>query len=55
MLRDLRKSFQCCPKTDGCCAGVEVNQPQEFTVDTSDAGGQGLLEIAVVSVSGWSV
>lgn len=30
--------------------GVEVDQEQQFTVDTKGAGGQGNLEVAVVSM-----
>lgn len=30
-------------------SGVEVNQEQQFMVDTKGAGGQGRLEVAVVS------
>lgn len=32
-------------------SGVEVNQEQQFMVDTKGAGGQGRLEVAVVSVN----
>lgn len=30
--------------------GVEVNQEQQFMVDTKGAGGQGQLQVAVVSL-----
>lgn len=33
-----------------CLLGVEVNQEQQFTVDTKGAGGQGQLQVAVVSL-----
>lgn len=31
-----------------CFTGVEVNQEQEFVVDTKGAGGQGHLEVTMV-------
>lgn len=36
-----------------CLSGVEVNQEQQFKVDTKGAGGQGQLEVAVVSLLGF--
>lgn len=33
-----------------CLAGVEVNQEQQFVVDTKGAGGQGHLEVTLVIV-----
>lgn len=35
---------------DKCLSGVEVDQEQQFMVDTKGAGGQGHLEVAVVSI-----
>lgn len=32
-------------------SGVEVDQEQQFMVDTKGAGGQGQLEVVVVSLS----
>lgn len=34
---------------------MEVDQEQQFVVDTKDAGGQGRLEVAVVSVRNSSI
>lgn len=36
--------------TDKRLSGVEVNQEQQFMVDTKGAGGQGQLEVEVVSI-----
>lgn len=33
-----------------CLTGVEVNQEQEFVVDSKGAGGQGQLEVTLVIV-----
>ena len=32
-----------------CVPGVEVNQEQEVVVDTDGAGGQGCLQVVLVS------
>lgn len=53
LLRKMGRIYQFCGQLP-CLSGVEVNQEQQFTVDTKGAGGQGQLQVAVVSLcSSW--